>query len=82
MELIDKRTLDAIIENPKVKIQMRQDVLAGRFPAPVKIAGRSYWVEAEIKAWLEADRAAPRETRRKVTLKDRGLMALKTGRAR
>jgi integrase len=77
MELIDKRTLDTIIEHPNVKDQMRRDVLTGRFPAPVKIAGRYYWVETEIKAWLEADRAAPREIRRKVTLKDRGLMALK-----
>jgi integrase len=77
MDLIDKRTLDAIIENPKVKNQMRRDILAGHFPAPVKIAGRSYWVEAEVKSWLHADRAMHREGRHKVTLKDRGLMALK-----
>lgn len=44
------------------RVQLHRDIQAGRFPAPVKIGQRNYWLVDEIEAWL-ADRVAERDRR-------------------
>ena len=47
---------------PYSRTQLYEFIAAGKFPRPVHLGGRaSFWVEAEVIAWLDAHITAERK---------------------
>ena len=59
--LIDGRELTAKFSKENIQPQSREHrwrmVRAGKFPKPVRIGARNFWIEQEVETW-QADRIA------------------------
>lgn len=55
--LLDEHELTSKNIRPKSRAQRWRLIRLGRFPKPLKVGGRNFWIEAEIEAW-EAERIA------------------------
>ncbi|MBK8401315.1 MAG: AlpA family phage regulatory protein [Propionivibrio sp.] len=51
--------------HPSGRSAFYNDIGLGRFPAPIKVGRRSYWIEEEIDAWLE-ERIATRNAKQEL----------------
>ena len=61
--LLDEHELTSKNIRPKSRAQRWRLIRAGKFPKPVKIGARNFWIEAEIEAWEAARIAAALEVR-------------------
>ena len=56
-------TLDEVLERRKIsRAKLYRDIASGDFCAPIKDGARSFFLEREVNAWIDA-KAAARPTR-------------------
>ena len=58
MRLLDEHELTTKNIRPKSRVQRWRLIRAGKFPKPIKIGTRSFWIESEVDAFEAARIAA------------------------
>jgi predicted DNA-binding transcriptional regulator AlpA len=52
--LLDEHELTSKNIRPRSRAQRWRLIRAGKFPKPVKIGTRNFWIESEVEAWEAA----------------------------